>query len=99
MTCPRIWRICAVALPVLGAAILFGAPAAEAQSQRAWCATATSAIGGGFENCGFDTFAQCRLYVQGLGAICHQNLNYQPPVSAPRAKGRQAPQRRAPAPR
>jgi len=96
MTYPRIWRICAVALPVLGAAILSGAPAAEAQQQRAWCATSTSGTAGGFENCGFDTFAQCRLYVQGLGAICHQNLNYQP-AQDPRASRRQAPQRRAPA--
>ncbi len=61
---------------IIVAATAFGTPA-EAQNYP-WCAQYGSG-GGGAMNCGFVSFAQCMMTVQGMGGFCEQNTLYQPP--------------------
>ena len=39
-----------------------------------WCAQYS--MRGGSSNCGFDTFAQCRATVSGVGGFCNTNPRY-----------------------
>src|SRR5215813_8215331 len=39
-----------------------------------WCAQYSTR--GGATNCGFDTFAQCRATVSGVGGFCNTNPRY-----------------------
>jgi hypothetical protein len=51
---------------------------AEAQSYP-WCAVYN--MGAAAYNCGFVTRDQCMATVSGIGGMCQQNLQYQPPAT------------------
>jgi hypothetical protein len=53
-------------------------PRAEAQSYP-WCAVYN--MGDAAYNCGFVTREQCMATVSGIGGMCEQNLQYQPPAT------------------
>ena len=61
---------------VVGAAAM--SPPAQAQSYP-WCAN-YSMRGGGVENCGFTSFAQCQADVSGVGGFCERNTQYRDPL-------------------
>ncbi|MGI8524640.1 MAG: DUF3551 domain-containing protein [Pseudolabrys sp.] len=42
----------------------------------AWCAYYSGSRNGGGTNCGFDSFAQCRATIFGVGGTCEQNRMY-----------------------
>ena len=68
-----------VSLIIVGAfaAIVCIAKPAEARDYP-WCAFYDDKDGG-FTNCGFVTFEQCRAAVSGVGGSCGANPGYQPP--------------------
>jgi hypothetical protein len=67
--------------------VLFaGAGAAQAE-QYPWCAV-YGGRGGGGTNCGFQTLAQCRETVSGMGGGCEPNLMYQGRETTGRTAGK-----------
>lgn len=77
---------------ILFAGLLIGAAtavtAAQADPYR-YCAQYGGRDGG--ENCGFQTLAQCRAAIAGLGGFCRQNTFYDGrPVRTPQERGRQS---------
>ena len=56
----------------LGIGIIAALVAAPSRAQAGWCATAFGPDGG-FVNCGYATWQQCRAAVSGQGGICHAN--------------------------
>ena len=56
----------------LGIAAIAALVAAPSHAQAGWCATAFGPDGG-FVNCGYATWQQCRAAVSGQGGICHAN--------------------------
>ncbi|MBO0716092.1 MAG: DUF3551 domain-containing protein [Rhizobiales bacterium] len=67
-------RFLLVAVSIVSAIILFGAPA-EAQNYP-WCAIYSV---DGSTNCGFTTLEQCMETARGLGSLCQPNTQYVPP--------------------
>ncbi len=59
------------------AAAVFSTPA-QAQNYP-WCADYGGGDMGGGMNCGFVSFQQCMVTVQGMGGFCERNTLYQPP--------------------
>ncbi|HEV2956189.1 MAG TPA: DUF3551 domain-containing protein [Xanthobacteraceae bacterium] len=57
----------ALALAIAMAAALIAAPT---RAQAGWCASA-SGPDGGFVNCGYASWQQCRAALSGQGGICH----------------------------
>ena len=53
--------------------LLVGAGPGQAR-EYPWCAQYSTR--GGPTNCGFDTFAQCRATVSGVGGFCNTNPRY-----------------------
>jgi len=53
--------------------LLTGTGVGEAR-EYPWCAQYSTR--GGATNCGFDTFAQCRATVSGVGGFCNTNPRY-----------------------
>ena len=66
-------------LGILLGATWFGTPA-QAQNYP-WCAALN--LGDLAYNCGFDTEAQCRATVSGIGGFCERNTQYVPAARAP----------------
>jgi hypothetical protein len=58
-----------LALGIAAIAVLVAAPS---HAQAGWCATAFGPDGG-FVNCGYATWPQCRAAVSGQGGICYTN--------------------------
>jgi uncharacterized protein DUF3551 len=56
----------------LGIGILAVLVAAPSRAQAGWCATAFGPDGG-FVNCGYASWPQCRAAVSGQGGICYAN--------------------------
>jgi Protein of unknown function (DUF3551) len=56
----------------LALGIIAALVAAPSRAQAGWCATAFGPDGG-FVNCGYATWQQCRAAVSGQGGICHAN--------------------------
>ncbi len=57
-----------------------GALTSSAQAQNyPWCAVYGGRGGGGAQNCGFTTFAQCMATLSGMGGFCNRNTQYVPP--------------------
>jgi hypothetical protein len=54
----------------LGVAILAALVAVPTRAQAAWCASVTGPDGG-FVNCGYVSWQQCRAAVSGQGGICY----------------------------
>ena len=68
---------------VVAAAVL---PSGAQAQNYPWCAVYGGAKGGGGENCGFTTFAQCMATLSGMGGFCNRNTQYVPPPGpGPRA--------------
>jgi uncharacterized protein DUF3551 len=66
-------------LGLLVGAAWIGTPA-RAQNYP-WCAALN--MGDVSYNCGFDTEAQCRATVSGIGGWCEKNTQYLPPEAPP----------------
>jgi hypothetical protein len=68
-------------LKTIFAALALGSPLILAQAAQAqnypWCAQYSDG-GGGAQNCGFSTFAQCEADVSGIGGFCEPNNTYHP---------------------
>jgi Protein of unknown function (DUF3551) len=56
----------------LGIAVVAALVAAPSRAQAGWCASATGPDGG-FVNCGYASWQQCRAAIRGQGGICHPN--------------------------
>ena len=70
----------------LGIFVAIAASGSGAQAQNyPWCAVYGSVWGGGAQNCGFTTFAQCMATVSGIGGYCNVNTQYQPSAPSSRA--------------
>jgi hypothetical protein len=71
-------RLMTIAVLACGAAILGLCPQAQAAGHEPypWCAYYGEGRHGGGTNCGFDTFAQCRATISGVGGYCGQNPMY-----------------------
>jgi hypothetical protein len=80
-------RIVAFVLGCGLAVMVAGAAAAQGQPLYPWCAFFNA--GGGYSQCLFYDFEQCRESVIGVGGHCYKNLEYvEPPPSVrkPRVK-------------
>jgi len=66
-------------VPAVFAGSLALANSAQAQNYP-WCAQYSGGRGGGGMNCGFVSFEQCMLTVQGMGGFCIVNNRYVPPT-------------------
>ncbi|MGH6673242.1 MAG: DUF3551 domain-containing protein [Xanthobacteraceae bacterium] len=65
---------------VLATLTIAAATIAPAEAQNyPWCAYYGGSRGGGGENCGFSTFAQCMADVSGIGGFCDRNTQYRGP--------------------
>lgn len=51
-----------------------------------WCAHFSERGAGGAISCGFNTYAQCRASVSGIGGFCMENPSYVPRGSSSRAR-------------
>jgi hypothetical protein len=69
---------------IAGAAVLAAPAPAKAVVYYPWCAYFTER-GGGSSTCSFDTWAQCRATISGIGGNCYQNPDT-PPSGVLRAK-------------
>jgi hypothetical protein len=58
---------------VIAAALALTALPGREAAAAAYCAYNGGAIGGGYENCGFYTWEQCRANVSGMGGHCMRN--------------------------
>lgn len=62
-----------LAVTVIAGAAMLAAPApANARGYYPWCAYFTDR-GGGSSACSFDTWAQCRATISGVGGNCYEN--------------------------
>jgi len=68
-------------LGIIVGVVWIGTPA-RAQNYP-WCAALS--MGDMSYNCGFDTEAQCRASVSGIGGFCEKNSQYVPPEPPPAA--------------
>ena len=68
-------RVLLFTLGILVAVTTLGT-GAQAQNYP-WCAALN--LGDLSYNCGFDTEAQCRATVSGIGGFCNRNTQYVPP--------------------
>jgi hypothetical protein len=71
-------KVLILTLGVLVGAAWIGTPA-QAQNYP-WCAALS--MGDMSYNCGFDTEAQCKATVSGIGGFCEKNTQYIPQASA-----------------
>lgn len=51
-----------------------------------WCAEYNGDDGSDGVNCGFDTLAQCRATISGIGGNCYENPAYPGPTPRPKKK-------------
>jgi hypothetical protein len=83
-------RLAAAALLFLP--VLLAAPDKPAQAQARyypWCAHYGGGEMGSAISCGFDTYAQCRATISGVGGVCMENVAAPPrPYVAARKKNR-----------
>ena len=59
---------------------------AQAEEPYRWCAEYASNDGSGGVNCGFDTLAQCRATISGIGGTCYENPAYPAPRPKPKKR-------------
>ena len=72
------------ATALMAAAMFALAAPASATVYYPWCAQYSEhGPSGGGTNCGFETLAQCRATISGLGGICYENPAYPPRRAAP----------------
>ena len=60
----------------LAASSLFGAAPARADTNYPWCAIYYN--GDGVTSCSYETEAQCKLTISGIGGTCSPNAAYNP---------------------
>lgn len=73
-------------------AALSGSAKPAAAIEYPWCAQYNGEDGGG-RNCGFVSYDQCMLTINGAGGSCERNLFYDGPAGErPKAKRKRPPQ-------
>jgi hypothetical protein len=85
------------ALVILSAALLTGRESARADTNYPWCALYYN--GDGVTTCAYETEAQCKMTISGIGGACQQNPGYNPSLPMdPLSAEQPAPQPPPPAP-
>ncbi|MBI1201412.1 MAG: DUF3551 domain-containing protein [Rhodopseudomonas sp.] len=59
---------------------------AQAEEPYRWCAEYSGSEGSDGVNCGFDTLAQCRATISGIGGNCYENPAYPAPRPKPKKR-------------
>jgi hypothetical protein len=62
------------------------ATSAPAEEPYPWCAEYNGDDGPGGVNCGFETLAQCRATISGIGGNCYENPAFHAPARRPKKK-------------
>lgn len=82
-------RVIAVALlagiTTVGLWLTATAPA-QAEEPYRWCAEYSGSDGSDGVNCGFDTLAQCRATISGIGGNCYENSAWPGPRPKPKKR-------------
>ena len=63
-------------LAILAVALLIGRVPAKADTNYPWCALYYN--GDGVTSCTYETEAQCRMTISGIGGTCQRNAGYNP---------------------
>jgi hypothetical protein len=85
-----------VTLVILSAALLTGREPARADTNYPWCALYYN--GDGVTTCAYETEAQCKMTVSGIGGACQKNPGYNPSLPMDPLAAQQPPTPQPPPP-